>query len=131
MAQTIEERRAYKREYQKKWRAAHPDYHMKVWAAKYYGPHNPRYLAYARACALKSKYGITLEQYDAMLVAQNGVCALCFRPPSKYRLAVDHNHTTGQVRKLLCNGCNTKLFAIEDVEFRTKAEAYIASFEQG
>lgn len=57
------------------------------------------------------KYGITPAQYDAMLDAQDGVCAICGRPPkggrtSSASLHVDHDHKTGIVRGLLCNACN-------------------------
>lgn len=57
---------------------------------------------------LKTMYGITIEEYDDMLKRQNGVCAICLKPESQSyrRLAVDHNHTTGKVRALLCYGCN-------------------------
>jgi hypothetical protein len=55
----------------------------------------------------RQSYGITVEQYDVLSSQQNGVCAICGRPPVKRRLAVDHNHTTGQIRGLLCIACNT------------------------
>jgi hypothetical protein len=43
-----------------------------------------------------------------MFQAQGGVCAICNQPPSPGRnLSVDHNHETGEVRGLLCVGCNT------------------------
>jgi hypothetical protein len=72
---------------------------------------------WARNVALKAQYGITIEQYDAMLEAQGGLCAVCRRPevePDRWSgkvksLAVDHCHDTGKVRGLLCSGCNTSL----------------------
>jgi hypothetical protein len=51
-------------------------------------------------------YGITLAEYNAMLLAQGGVCAICEDAPEKKRLAVDHDHETGELRGLLCFGCN-------------------------
>jgi hypothetical protein len=59
---------------------------------------------------LKSKYGITIEQRDAMFDKQGGVCRICgaLPPPDRY-LHIDHNHTTGQVRGLLCYTCNVNL----------------------
>lgn len=57
----------------------------------------------------KKRYGITLEDYNQMLDTQNGVCAICGKPPKKNRLAVDHNHITGKVRGLLCATCNKVL----------------------
>lgn len=67
-----------------------------------------------RNARLLREYGITAEQYDAMLIAQGGVCHRCQQPPTEMmRLAVDHNHDTGAVRKLLCGPCNTYLGRLE------------------
>ena len=64
-----------------------------------------------RRQGLLRKYGMTLEQYEAMLAAQGGGCALCGKRPEHYRksLHVDHEHETGRVRGILCAGCNTLL----------------------
>jgi len=51
-------------------------------------------------------YGISIEQYEEMLDKQNGLCAICKTPPQTKRLAVDHDHDTGEVRGLLCHRCN-------------------------
>jgi hypothetical protein len=51
-------------------------------------------------------YGVTEEQYRALLMAQDGRCAICGRLPRNRRLAVDHDHNTGEVRGLLCYTCN-------------------------
>ena len=48
-------------------------------------------------------YGVTDDQFKKMLTEQNNACAICFE---KKELVVDHNHTTGVVRGLLCKGCN-------------------------
>src|SRR3990167_9830610 len=50
--------------------------------------------------ALKKGYGLTVADYDALFVKQDGKCALCGRIPN-HRLRVDHNHETGVVRALL------------------------------
>lgn len=63
---------------------------------------------------LQRHYGITLEEYNAMLEKQNGVCAVCGKPPNGRRLHVDHDHKTGAVRGLLCSGCNTALGDVND-----------------
>ena len=62
-----------------------------------------------RDSQLRTKYGITLIQYDAMLQVQKGVCAVCCLPSKGKRLAVDHDHATGIVRGLLCTNCNTMI----------------------
>ncbi len=65
---------------------------------------------------LKKKYGITLEEYNQMFAAQNGCCAGCGRHQSEFtkRLFVDHNHKTGEVRGLLCCGCNHSIGLLHD-----------------
>jgi hypothetical protein len=65
----------------------------------------------------QTKYGITLEDYDEMLYAQNGCCAICgSNDPggSGKRFIVDHNHQTNEVRGLLCNNCNRALGYFQD-----------------
>src|SRR5258708_183095 len=51
-----------------------------------------------RANQLRRDFGITVMQYDKMLVHQSGVCAICGHPPKTVRLAVDHDHQTLRVR---------------------------------
>lgn len=61
----------------------------------------------ARNQQLKRDYGITLEEYNERLLAQGGVCAICKSPPTgRFQLAVDHCHSTGIIRGLLCSFCN-------------------------
>jgi Recombination endonuclease VII len=63
-----------------------------------------------RGYALKAKYGLTFKEYQSMLKIQNYRCAICgHKNKHWYALAVDHNHKTGQIRKLLCNSCNAIL----------------------
>ena len=63
---------------------------------------------------LKRKYGITIEDYYAMLELQQGSCAICDGGTSKNYLATDHDHTTGEVRGLLCARCNKVLRDFRD-----------------
>lgn len=75
---------------------------------------------------LKTKYGITLEKYESMVEAQNGLCAVCNTKPSHRRLDVDHSHISGKLRKLLCSNCNTALGLLkEDKERITKLLQYL------
>lgn len=62
---------------------------------------------------IRRKYGITIEDYDQMLLAQNGLCGAC-RTLSTRKLAIDHDHETGEVRGLLCGNCNTALGMLKD-----------------
>ena len=61
---------------------------------------------------VKHKYGISLDEQHAMLQAQGGVCAICKQPMA--RLCVDHDHSNGAVRGLLCVPCNTGLGSFKD-----------------
>jgi hypothetical protein len=65
---------------------------------------------------LKLKYGITLNEYDSMLKSQGSRCAICKKHQSELRteLNVDHCHTTGKVRGLLCNNCNRGIGFFKD-----------------
>lgn len=67
-----------------------------------------------RAAHLMRKFGITVEQYEEMLVNQDGGCAICGRKPGKISLHVDHDHETGRVRGALCFRCNNALGDFDD-----------------
>lgn len=72
-----------------------------------------------RDAGLRNRYGISLQQYNEMLLAQNGVCKICREVcPTGRHLAVDHCHTTGKVRGLLCVRCNQGLGHFIDDEQR-------------
>lgn len=70
---------------------------------------------YHRNYRLKARFGITSEEYDQMLLEQDGVCYIC-KIPSHKTLHVDHNHATNSVRKLLCIHCNTALGHLRESE---------------
>lgn len=105
----------------KKYRKENPDKvqeHNEKWKDKrkeYYSlPKNQEKL---RRHHLKKMYNITLEDYDALFQLQGGVCAICGKPETSSKasnLAVDHNHTNGSIRGLLCNKCNRGLGYFED-----------------
>jgi hypothetical protein len=63
----------------------------------------------SRKHKLKTMYGLTLEQFDAMYAAQEGCCAICKSYVLKAAICIDHNHSTGKVRDLLCRNCNAGL----------------------
>jgi len=113
-----EERRAYNKAYQEAHREELAAYHR-----EYRATHR----AEATARELRRRFGITLEDYDRMLEAQHGVCMICGRPPKHKRLAVDHNHKTGEPRSLLCDGCNRfVVFVLERFPNRIAcAQAYL------
>jgi hypothetical protein len=77
---------------------------------------------------LKRKFGITLDIYNQILANQNSCCAICNTHRSKLRrdLAVDHCHSTGKIRGLLCDHCNSGLGHFKDnVNFLAKAITYL------
>lgn len=96
---TPDEIRRYKREWKAKRYAEDPEYRAKI-AAKA--------KAHGRRYTLKSTYGLSLEDYDAMVERQGGVCLICDRP-TEAPLYVDHCHATNLVRALLCRSCNAGL----------------------
>lgn len=66
---------------------------------------------------LRAAYGISLAQYEEMLVAQDGRCRICGSDKADSRgrsLHVDHDHATGRVRGLLCNQCNHAIGLLQD-----------------
>ena len=71
-----------------------------------------------RESDLKNIYGITLQEYNEMLVAQDYKCAGCGTMDTTFskgkRFAVDHCHETGRVRGLLCGRCNVALGLVND-----------------
>jgi hypothetical protein len=76
--------------------------------AKKWRRENPKL---ARDHELKSRYGLPLGEYDRMHAAQNGLCAICGKPSTTGRgaLHVDHCHSSGCIRGLLCHGCNVSI----------------------
>lgn len=78
---------------------------------------------------MKKTYGITAEEYDALYRWQGGRCAICRRATgAARRLAVDHNHETGEVRGLLCKPCNRYglgMFARDNPEVLDRAAEYL------
>lgn len=89
----------------------------------------------ARAKKLDSHYryiyGITLERYGEMFVRQAGKCAICRRPQEEVGshglLVVDHDHTTGAIRGLLCPPCNMGLGQFgDDLTTLTRAVVYLS-----
>jgi hypothetical protein len=75
------------------------------------------------------KYGVTLADYQAMLEAQGGNCAICHALEAdqfKGVFHVDHCHATGAVRGLLCRGCNHMLGVVgDDPAILQRAIAYL------
>lgn len=86
---------------------------------------------YAKDLKLKQLYNISLNEYNNMLISQNGKCLICGMDlkNSKRGFAVDHDHKTGKVRGLLCHLCNTGLGNFKDsVSLLHKAISYLDKY---
>lgn len=83
-------------------------------------PYDP--VAAAKA-ARERKYGLKDADYQRMLTDQENFCAICRQ---ERKLVVDHCHTSGQVRQLLCHSCNTGIGHLrEDITVLESAIEYI------
>ena len=95
-----EDQKEYAREWHKKARAANPDYYLDQ--------------------DLRRNYGVTLDWYRETLSNQHDVCAICKQPETTeirgkvIAMAVDHCHTSGKARGLLCTQCNRALGLFKD-----------------
>jgi hypothetical protein len=89
---------------------------------------------------LRRDYNMTVEQYDAMLAAQGGLCAICGTAGDGRNLAIDHDHSCcpeparscGKcVRGLLCARCNRSLGGLGDtVEAVMRAVDYLRKWDR-
>lgn len=86
--------------------------------------HRNNYLTNKKRYALKSKYGLSLNDFAKMRMLQQDLCYLCHE---EKMLCVDHNHITGKVRKLLCSKCNGALGILEtlSLSMREKMLKYL------
>jgi hypothetical protein len=142
-----------KLEYDKAWKAAHPEkqvQYRREWRGRNPEKRHEEYIKNKEKVLEQNKawraslteeqkdtmqwraklrrYGITLEDYNAMFAEQGGKCAICGAHQSELPapLFVDHNHETGQVRKLLCRNCNLVLgFARDNIEILKVAISYL------
>jgi len=110
----------YKRQY---WK--HADVKRKAAKERYYKSNRPRENSWRR-----QGIEITISQYEALLQKQGGVCAVCGKPPLKKKLAVDHDHLTGENRGLVHNiPCNFVLGLVHDEPaLLRKAADYLESY---
>jgi hypothetical protein len=113
------------RKQQKRWRAENPE--RAISRARDWRKANPDKLKiYYRRGDLKRHFGITVEEYDRLFANQNGLCAICSAPSRRGRLAVDHDHSSGRVRALLCARCNLLLgYAEDSPEFLLRCASYL------
>lgn len=115
---------------QKEWRAKNLEY-VQTKSKEYYQKGKDR----QRNLTLSRQYGISLDEYEEMLVRQSGACAICGSTDSGAAgksFSVDHCHESGKVRSLLCRGCNIGVGHFkDDPELLEAAARYIRSHQQG
>lgn len=99
--------------------------------AEYYKNNKSEKNSYTVTYLRKRRYGITKDEYNKLLLKQNGVCAICGKPETninKSQLSVDHDHKTHAVRGLLCASCNAALgYAGDDPDNLDKMANYLRS----
>jgi hypothetical protein len=85
------------------------------------------YQEYRRNIELRYLFGITLDDYNKLKENQNYKCAICGNERSEKKdFHVDHCHSTGKIRGLLCSNCNTGLGQFKDnIELLNKAISYL------
>ena len=88
---------------------------------------SPEKVERRRNATLLRKYGISLSQFNNLLAAQGGGCAICGKKShgAGQALHVDHDHETGEVRGILCYRCNVGLSWVENATWWQKARFYI------
>jgi hypothetical protein len=121
------------RTYRARWRAAHKEY-ISAAGKIYRKNRSEEMLQRYKANGMKSRYGITPDDYDKMLLRQDGRCAICGKDVCELskKLYIDHDHVTGKVRGLLCSGCNVVLgSAHEDRDVFLGAIEYLEKFSHG
>jgi hypothetical protein len=116
----------------RKWRIKHPEY-----GAQWYQKNRKRELERAKERRIKNpqkirervlarKYGLDPQSYQAMLEVQGSRCSICDIFFGEAVVCVDHDHTTGKIRGLLCQKCNVLLGLVHDkIEILTRAIQYL------
>lgn len=95
-----EERRAYQREWQRRYRAK----------------------LGSTVSGLRDNYRLSLEEARAVAEQKGDDCDICDR---QARLCYDHDHETGRFRGWLCYRCNHGLHMLEDTELLAAARNYL------
>lgn len=102
-------------------------YKSKEDKARWFQRNRERLAIQMRGARLRRRYNLTLKQFDEMRRTQHDVCWICY---IKKPLVVDHNHTTGKVRGLLCETCNRGLGQFHEDKIKLQsAIQYLEKYE--
>lgn len=63
---------------------------------------------------IKSRYGLTKEEYDRLIISTGNICSLCNNEFINNKYCVDHCHSTGKIRGIICDRCNKALGLVKD-----------------
>lgn len=123
-----EAQRKKRTEYMKEYRAKNKDKVNEQARKSHNNSLITRTYEYRRNGFLKTKYGITLDDYKNMVISQNGKCLICGidNPRVNKSWHVDQCHKTGKVRGLLCNYCNPRLGFYET--YKNEIENYLSTY---
>lgn len=113
MKEWRQKNKASQREYMDAWRQKNPD---KIKTYINNRESKPDYKKRQKEGNLRRNYGLTLEDFNALLNKQNCACAICKVGLTFNTANVDHCHSTGKVRGILCRKCNTALGQLGDNE---------------
>ena len=121
--------------YSGKWRRDHPQSNLVVMERQRARKSTPEGRAAARAHHLKSQYGITVHEFNALYRTCGGVCPGCRRTMKldahrgdNRSACVDHDHHSGAVRGLLCRRCNVAVGMMnDDLQIAINLAAYLGS----
>jgi Recombination endonuclease VII len=99
----------------------------KIKTDAYTAANKPRLAYLHKMKNIEKKYTITREDYAMRLLTQEHCCAICRSPfegnTGSRSPSVDHNHTTGLVREIICNGCNAAIGMMDERPTRLRAAA--------
>ena len=114
--------RCYGRHSMRKYRTLHPEEdraRKRIW----YQAHKNEFCIVRKKSRILKKYGLTLEEYEAIKTKQNGECLICHKTTE---LLLDHSHRTGYIRGMLCDRCNRGLgYFMDNPEILLNAAKYL------
>jgi hypothetical protein len=114
--------KASNRASQHRQHTANPDKRRKAWL-RWRQNHPEQHRLSQQKTSLKRLYGLTWEEFQRWHELQGNRCAIC---EAETKLFVDHDHTTGLVRGLLCSNCNFGVGSLGDSAARLRrAAAYL------
>lgn len=137
--------KAYRKAYSKKYYQEHKQ-QLKKCASEHYYKNKGKKKRYAKKYReehkeedfewrIKRNFGLSKDDWNILFSKQSGCCAICGKHQKDLRrkLGIDHNHSTGQIRGLLCNPCNAaigSLRADSGIELLQKAIEYIKDYSK-